>query len=139
MPLPPDNAVEAAEAGTVPDFEFTKVECLMFAFHTVARQAPEYLSQNEDRSKDFKVSFRERLAQNFLFKRSCVILGQVKLLLEGSSGLHSEVERVDPELNSHRFKEGGEQAQINRFEMHRKHSKTHQGFVPQPANLQGHN
>lgn len=58
MPLPPEDAVEAAEAADDPEFEFTKVECLLLAFHTVARQTPEYLTDNPDLLKDFRVRKR---------------------------------------------------------------------------------
>lgn len=55
MPLPPADAVHAAAAGNVPEFEFTKVECLLLAYHTIARQSPQHLAEDEERAKDFKV------------------------------------------------------------------------------------
>ena len=55
MPLPPADAVEAAESAADPEFEFTKVECLLLAFHTVGRQAPEHLTENAEVLKDFRV------------------------------------------------------------------------------------
>merc|ERR1712168_906559 len=39
---------------TTDDFEFTKLECLLLAFHTVASQAPNFLTDNPDLLKDFK-------------------------------------------------------------------------------------
>ena len=38
------------------NIEFTKVECLLIAFYTCASQAPEYLAENPELMKDFKVS-----------------------------------------------------------------------------------
>ena len=53
VPNQPENTTEAeAEA----NFEFTKLECLLFAFHTVASQATEFLAENPDTLKNFKVS-----------------------------------------------------------------------------------
>jgi len=53
MPLPP--ATEDGSLAEVPNLEFTKVESLMFAFHAVARQAPTFFSEDEERLKDFRV------------------------------------------------------------------------------------
>lgn len=51
VPNQPENTTEAeAEA----NFEFTKLECLLFAFHTVASQATEFLAENPDTLKNFK-------------------------------------------------------------------------------------
>lgn len=36
-------------------FEFTKVECLLFAFHSVAKQDQKFLNENPEVFKDFKV------------------------------------------------------------------------------------
>merc|ERR1712156_444096 len=43
-----------AATDTNDDFEFTKLECLIFAFHTVASQAPTFLTENPELLKDFK-------------------------------------------------------------------------------------
>jgi len=52
MPLPP--ILEDGSLSEVPDLEFTKVECLMYTFHGVARQAPEFLTEDPERIKDFR-------------------------------------------------------------------------------------
>ena len=52
VPHQPETATDETD-----DFEFTKLECLLFAFHTVASQAPTFLTENPDLLKDFKVSF----------------------------------------------------------------------------------
>ena len=47
-----------SEDGSVapsPSLEFTKVEALMFAFHRICRQAPTFLTEDEERLKDFKL------------------------------------------------------------------------------------
>ena len=48
MDAVPTQATSDQEEG----FDFTKLECLIYAFHTVSSQSPEYLAEN---SKDFKV------------------------------------------------------------------------------------
>ena len=67
LPSPPDSGGEdkfeeangdgpskmIAEAAS--KFEFTKVECLLFIFHTVGKQAPQFLTDNSDVLKEFKV------------------------------------------------------------------------------------
>lgn len=53
MPLPP--ATEDGVVAEAPPLEFTKVECLMFAFHRIARQAATFLTEDEERAKDFKL------------------------------------------------------------------------------------
>ena len=52
VPHQPETATDETD-----DFEFHKLECLLFAFHTVASQAPTFLTENPDLLKDFKVSF----------------------------------------------------------------------------------
>jgi len=52
MPLPPIDA--DGSLTDVPDLEFTKVECLMYTFHGVGRQAEEFLTEDQDRLKDFR-------------------------------------------------------------------------------------
>ncbi len=58
MPLPPvqeeANGSEPAAAENEPLLEFTYVESLMYAFHQLARQSTEFLTENADRLKDFR-------------------------------------------------------------------------------------
>ncbi len=62
MPLPPEDAAAAingAENGNgvgEPEFEFTKVECLLLAFHTIGKQVPEFLTEDQEKLKDFRVN-----------------------------------------------------------------------------------
>ena len=54
--LPPSpEAVDSSE-NIDAKFEFTKVECLLFAFHTVGKQDNKYLVENPDDFKELKVS-----------------------------------------------------------------------------------
>ena len=57
MPLPPDAAAatEAVESGQ--SFEFSRVECLLYIFHQVARNHTEFLTDNEERLKDFRLRY----------------------------------------------------------------------------------
>jgi hypothetical protein len=58
VPHQPENATEANSDEA--NFEFTKLECLLFAFHTFAQQSPEYLTENASLHTDFKVSRNAR-------------------------------------------------------------------------------
>ncbi|XP_050712068.1 apoptosis inhibitor 5-like [Eriocheir sinensis] len=55
MPPPPegDAATEALEGGV--SLEFSRVECLLFTFHQLAKHQPEFLTADPDRLKDFRV------------------------------------------------------------------------------------
>lgn len=54
MPLPP-LAEDGSVTAEVPSLEFTKVECLMYAFHRICRQATTFLTEDEERLKDLKL------------------------------------------------------------------------------------
>lgn len=51
MDLPPENV----EINTLPLQEFSYVECLLYTFHQLARQCPEFLTDNQDVLKDFRI------------------------------------------------------------------------------------
>ena len=59
MPLPPaeDDSENTDSDSTEPKLQFSYVECLMFAFHQLARRSPEFLTSEEhsDRLKDFRI------------------------------------------------------------------------------------
>lgn len=50
MPAPPENA----DVYKMPNFEFSFVECLLFAFHRLARQCPDFLTHDPQVLKDFR-------------------------------------------------------------------------------------
>ena len=75
MPLPPPVMEETNGAGSTTEteirLEFTFVESLIFAFHQLARQHREFLTENAERSKDFRSRYAlitnnlsERITQN---------------------------------------------------------------------------
>jgi len=68
MPLPP--ATEDGSLVEVPNLEFTKVECLMFTFHQIAKQAEGFLTSDEDRLKDFRsrLQYLARGVQGYIKK-----------------------------------------------------------------------
>jgi len=71
LPLPPQSVSEdGAVLHEVPNLEFTKVECLMFAFHAVARQAESFLKSDEERMKDFRtrLQYLARGVQGYISK-----------------------------------------------------------------------
>ena len=44
MPPPPEDCAISSDSNNPdPEFEFTKVECLLYAFHTVGKQVRELL------------------------------------------------------------------------------------------------
>ena len=51
VPQKPENAEDSGD-----EFEFTKLECLLFAFHTLGQQAPHFLVDNPTLMKEFKVN-----------------------------------------------------------------------------------
>merc|ERR1712025_1339799 len=68
MPLPP--ATEDGEMTEVPNLEFTKVECLMFAFHSIGRQDENFLKSDDERLKDFRsrLQYLARGVQGYIKK-----------------------------------------------------------------------
>ncbi|XP_072402399.1 apoptosis inhibitor 5-like [Diabrotica undecimpunctata] len=54
MPLPPDDE----DINKIPNLNFSAVECLLYAFHRLVRQAPEFLTSDPTTFNDF----RSRLA-----------------------------------------------------------------------------
>ena len=58
MPLPSPveetNGVESSADEVEPRLEFTYVESLMYAFHQLARQNREFLTEDAERIKDFR-------------------------------------------------------------------------------------
>ena len=84
MPLPP--ATEDGSLVEVPNLEFTKVkqikqelkiiyalfqvECLMYTFHQIAKQAERFLTSDEDRLKDFRsrLQYLARGVQGYIKK-----------------------------------------------------------------------
>ncbi|EEB10656.1 Apoptosis inhibitor, putative [Pediculus humanus corporis] len=77
MPLPPNDGTELTME---PRLEFSHVECLMYAFHKLVRQCPEFLS-DADRLKDFKLRLQ-------YFARG--IQGYIKKLREALCGKTAE-------------------------------------------------
>lgn len=58
MPLPTPDENEDVSSGTEePKLQFSHVECLMFAFHQLARRVPGFLTDpaNAERLKDFRL------------------------------------------------------------------------------------
>ena len=82
MPLPSiDETTEGSLlTEVVPSLEFTYVESLMFAFHQLARQNKEFLSENAERCKDFRARYFQ---QSITFKsdKIIIILNQTEQLL----------------------------------------------------------
>ncbi|CAH1274616.1 API5 [Branchiostoma lanceolatum] len=86
MPVPPAE-VENEENGSVqsgaePQLQFSYVECLMFAFHQIARKTPDFLTaeDNADRLKDFRTRLQ------FFARGLQVYIKQLRLALQGKTG-----------------------------------------------------
>jgi len=60
MPLPQADDLAVSDSSSSeaagPKLQFSYVECLMYAFHQVARRCPQFLTaeDNADRLKDFR-------------------------------------------------------------------------------------
>ncbi len=91
MPLPPEDAVEAAEAGQDPEFEFTKVECLLLAYHKVGRQVPQHLTEDEKTLSDFRVRADCNVSESQCWELA-VLPEKTHLLRLWCQGLHQEAE-----------------------------------------------
>lgn len=50
MPLPPEDT----EIKNIPNFEFTAIEALLYSFHKLARQCPDFLTHDPSVLKDFR-------------------------------------------------------------------------------------
>lgn len=50
MPPPPEDSSDIK----MPTLDFTVVECLLYAFHRLARQCPDFLTHNPQALKDFR-------------------------------------------------------------------------------------
>lgn len=58
MPLPPNNEENGENTEeSEPKLEFTYVESLMYAFHQLARQSREFITEDADRTKDFRARY----------------------------------------------------------------------------------
>ncbi|XP_072034735.1 apoptosis inhibitor 5-like [Amphiura filiformis] len=84
MPLPPaesENADEEKSNGS-PKLQFSHVECLMFAFHQVAKRKPGFLTdeENAEKLKDF------RLRLQYFARGTQLYMKQLRLALQGKSG-----------------------------------------------------
>lgn len=76
MPLPPDT-----EITEVPKLQFSHVECLMYAFHKLCKQTPEFLIKDAEQLKEFKLRLQ-------YFARG--IQGYIKKLREAINGKSEE-------------------------------------------------
>ncbi|XP_074660538.1 apoptosis inhibitor 5-like [Tubulanus polymorphus] len=83
MPLPPTDEKENGNLDSTdePKFQFSQVECLMYAFHQIGRKHQEFLTAeaNVDRLKDFK------LRLNYFARGSQSYFKQLKTALTGKS------------------------------------------------------
>merc|ERR1739844_451303 len=70
LPLPPPVSEDGSVLHEVSTLEFTKVECLMFAFHRVGRQAETFLKSDEERIKDYRsrLQYLARGVQGYIKK-----------------------------------------------------------------------
>lgn len=81
MPLPPEESDQLSSTEE-PKLQFSYVECLMFAFHQMARRCPNFLADeaNAERLKDFK----QRL--QYFARGVQVYIKQLRAALQGKSG-----------------------------------------------------
>lgn len=79
MPLPPleENKEDQTEE---PKLQFSHVECLLYAFHQLARKTPEFLTENAERLKDF------RLRLQYFGRGVQIYIKQLRMALQGKTG-----------------------------------------------------
>lgn len=78
VPQKPENAEDSGD-----EFEFTKLECLLFAFHTLGQQAPHFLVDNPTLMKEFKtrLQYFALAIQGYIRKLDEFIKGKSKMEL----------------------------------------------------------
>ncbi|XP_076328745.1 apoptosis inhibitor 5-like isoform X2 [Tachypleus tridentatus] len=81
MPLPPsDENVENSTPSDEPSLQLSHVECLMYTFHQLCKQNPEFLSSEEsaERLKDFKLrlQYLARGIQGYIKKLRAALQGK---------------------------------------------------------------
>ncbi|XP_034937056.1 apoptosis inhibitor 5 [Chelonus insularis] len=81
MPLPPDSDIS-----DVPKLQFSHVECLMYAFHKLCKQTPEFLIKDPEQLKEFRLRLQ-------YFARG--IQGYIKKLREAISGKSEDDLKTD--------------------------------------------
>lgn len=83
MPLPPGEEEEkSSDQNSEPKLQFSYVECLIFAFHQLAKKNPEFLTETTaaERLRDFRLRLQ-------YFAQGCqVYIKQLKLSLQGKTG-----------------------------------------------------
>lgn len=81
MPLPPDSDISE-----VPKLQFSHVECLMYSFHKLCKQTPDFLIKDPEQLKEFRLRLQ-------YFARG--IQGYIKKLREAISGKTEEELKMD--------------------------------------------
>lgn len=89
MPAPPENA----DVYKMPNLEFSYVECLLFTFHRLARQCPDFLTHDPQILKDF----RARLVYFSRGVQGCNKVIQTKSI-EGLSSVNMAKAKIAPSL-----------------------------------------
>ncbi|KAK6973830.1 Apoptosis inhibitor 5 [Biomphalaria glabrata] len=81
MPLPPSDEKEESTTEE-PKLNFSQVECLIFAFHQLARKSPGFLTDevNGERLKDFRVRLQ------YIARGSQICIKRLKEALQGTTG-----------------------------------------------------
>ncbi|XP_046329770.1 apoptosis inhibitor 5-like [Haliotis rufescens] len=82
MPLPPSEENDELSSNEEPKLKFSFVECLMFAFHQLARKSPEFLTDegNAERLKDFRIRLQ------YFARGVQVYIKQLRAALQGKTG-----------------------------------------------------
>ncbi|CAH0559991.1 unnamed protein product [Brassicogethes aeneus] len=82
MPSPPENA----DMAEMPNLDFSTVECLLFAFHRLARQCPDFLTSDQNVLKDFRarLTYFSRGVQGCRKSLDSVLSSKVNLNKESS-------------------------------------------------------
>lgn len=90
LPIPPIETEAATSDTATPDFQFSFIECLMYALHQLSRKYPDFLiaEENEERVKDFRLRLR------YLYRGASSYTTQLKSTLNGKTEGDEQDEQV---------------------------------------------
>lgn len=98
LPEPPLES-EGTTNDVTPDFQFSFIECLMYALHQLSRKYPDFLiaEENEERVKDFRLRLR------YLYRGASSYTTQLKSTLNGKPDVDQQDEQKKTRLIAYKI------------------------------------
>jgi len=99
MTFLPEPQIESESDAATPDFQFSFIECLMYALHQLSRKYPDFLiaDENEERVKDFRLRLR------YLYRGALSYTTQLKTALNGKTEGVEQDERKKTRLIAYKI------------------------------------